>query len=137
MKSCYEQIFHSATSLAFQRLGIILLEIIIMLDTIQRISQTVRMSHGDSNIMYGGDTILDDFRNFTMGLFQVNGSAPQIWSIIYSGVFSALWSQGFVIQFENYFTTEIAQLVAFSYVNNCNMFQSDNDVETTHLKMQL
>ena len=50
MKSCYDQIVHPSTSLDLQPLGIPLLEIIIMIDTIQRMSHTVRTSHSDSNL---------------------------------------------------------------------------------------
>ena len=68
-----------------------------------------------------------------MIILQGNVSAPQIWSIISSVVFSALQAQGFGIHFVNSFTMEIAHLISFSYVDNFNMVQSDADVETTHL----
>ena len=67
-----------------------------------------------------------------MGLCQGNGYAPQLWSIISSTVFSAIWTQGFGIHFVNSFTTEISQLVGFSYVDDCDMIQSDDDIEDTH-----
>ena len=137
LKEKNDQIVHSAASLALQRLGIPLMEIISMLDTIQRISHTVRMAYGDSNITYRGDIIPDDSSHFMMRLWQGNGSTPQIWSIIISVVFSALQSQGFGVHFSNSFTTEISQLVGFSYVDNFGMVQSHNDVEVTHSQMQL
>ena len=52
-------------------------------------------------------------------------------------VFPALCTQGFGIHFEKYFTTEIAQLVGFSYVDNCDMIQSDDDIESTHSQIKL
>ena len=112
------------------------MEIISTIDTIQRISHTDIISYDDSNTMYGGDTIIDKFRPFMMALCQGNGSAPQIWSIITSVVFLHLRSQGFGIHLENSSTTEITQLVGFSYVDDCNMVQSDDDVEATHSQIQ-
>ena len=32
---------------------------------------------------------------------------------------------------------EIAQILGFSYVDNCNMIQLDDDVEATDLQLQL
>ena len=81
--------------------------------------------------MNGGDTIPNEFRYFRMGLWQVNGSAPQILSIISSIVLSELQVQGVGTHFRDSFTTEISQLVGFSYAYYCNMFQSENDVEAT------
>ena len=72
-----------------------------------------------------------------MGIFQGNGSAPQIWSIINFVVFSALTSQDFGIHLVNYFTAEMSQLLGFSYVYDCDMVQSDDDIKATHSKIQL
>ena len=57
LKSCYDIIVHSASSLALQRLGIPLSSIISMLDTIQRMAHRVSTSYGDSNLTHGRDTI--------------------------------------------------------------------------------
>ena len=123
LKICYDRIVHSPASLALQHLGITVLPIIRMLDTIQRMSHTVRTAYGDSNLTYSGDTMPDDFRHFMIGLCQENGCAPQLQSIISSIVFSAHQTQGFGIHFVDYFTVEIAQYVVFSYVDNCDMIQ--------------
>ena len=72
-----------------------------------------------------------------MRFFQEKRSAPQIWSIIRYVVFSSLQSQGIGIHFANSFPREIAQLVGFSYIDDCDMVQSDDDVEATHSQMQL
>ena len=108
-----------------------------MLDTIQCISHTVRMAYGNFNLIYWGDTIPNESRHFMMAICQGNGSAPQIWYIIISVVYSAFRSQGFGINFANSFTTILAQLVGFVYADNCNMVQSDDNVEATHSQMQL
>ena len=108
-----------------------------MLDSIQRMSHRVRTAYGDFNITYGGEIIPDKFRHFMMGLSQRIGCATQLWSIISYIVFSALWTQGFGIYFVNSFTMEISQVVGFSYSGKCDMIQSDDDKEATHLQMQL
>ena len=66
-----------------------------------------------------------------MLLCQGNGCATQLWSIIISIVLSALRTQGFRIHFVNSFTTKIAQLVGFSYVDDCDLIHSD-DYEGSH-----
>ena len=53
LKSCYDRIVHSSARLALQRLGIPLPEIVSMLDMIKRMSHTVRMEYGYSNLTYG------------------------------------------------------------------------------------
>ena len=137
LKSCCLRIFHSAASLALQRLCIPLPIIISMLDIIQSMTHMFRTSYGDSNLTYGGDTIPEDFRHFMMVLCQGNGSASQIWSVISSVVFSALRSQSVGIYFSNSFATEISRLVRFSYVGYCDMVQSYGDIEATHSQIQL
>ena len=72
-----------------------------------------------------------------MGLYQGNGCAPQLWSIISSIIFSELRTQGFGIHFVKPFTTEIPQLAVFSYVDNCDMIQSYEEIEATHSSLQL
>ena len=98
-----------------------------MLDTVQRIKHTVRMAYRESNLTHRRDTIPEEFRHFMMILFQGNGSTPQIMSIISYVVLSAL-RVCFGINFVNYFTTEIAKVVGFSYVDNFGMVQSDDDI---------
>ena len=90
LKSCYDQIFPSAASLALQRLGMSLLSIVSIHDTIQRMLHMVKLAYGDSNITYGGDTTPNKYRHFTKVLCQGHGSVTKIWSIISSIVFSAL-----------------------------------------------
>ena len=137
LKSCYDRIVHSAVSLDLQRLGIPLLLIVSMIDTIQRMLHTVRTSTENSNITYGRDTISNEFSHLMMGLCQGNCSAPRPWSIISSILFSSFQTEGFDIHFLNYFTIEISQSVGFSYVYDCDMIQSDDDIESTHPQMQL
>ena len=108
LKSCFYLIVHSTNSLALKCVGIPFLEIIIMIDTIKHMPYRVRKAYGDSNLMCGGDTKTDKFRHFMMGICQGNCSAPQIWSIITSVVFSSLWAQGFGIYFTDSFTGEIS-----------------------------
>ena len=49
----------------------------------------------------------------------------------------ALRTQLFGIHFVNSFKAEIEQLVGFSYVDDCYMIQSDDDIEATLSQMQL
>ena len=107
-KSCYDRIFHSASSLALQHLGIYLPSIYIILETIQCMSYTARTASGDYNITYSGDNVTGKFWHLIMGLCQGNGCAPQLWSIISYIVLSEIRNQGFDIHFVNSYTTEIS-----------------------------
>ena len=118
-------------------LGVPLPSIVIMVDTIQRMPHKVRTEYGDYNLTYGGDTIPEEFRHFMMGLFQGNGCDTQLWSIISSIVFPELRTQGFGIHSVNTFMTEIAYLVVFRYIDECEMIQSDDYMEATHSQIQL
>ena len=108
-----------------------------MIGRIKCMTHTVRTAYVDSNLTYVGETIPEEVRYFMMVLCQVNGSAPQIWSIIISVVFSSLIAQGSVTHLVNSFTTKIAQLLGFCYVDCCDMVQSNDDIEATHFKIQL
>ena len=108
-----------------------------MFDTIQRMAHRVRTAYGGSNLTYVRDTITKELNHFIMVICQVNGCAPQLCSIIISIVFSALRTQGFGIHFVKSSTTEIAQLVGFVYVKECDMIQSDDEIESTFSQMQL
>ena len=108
-----------------------------MLNTIHCMSHTFRIAYGGSNTTYGGYTIPGELWHFMMGLSQGNGCATQIWSIISYIVFSAIRSQGFGIHIINSFTTEIEKLVGFSYIDDFDTIQSDDDIYSTHLQMQL
>ena len=136
MISCYDLIFHSTNSLDSQRPDIYFLTPISMLDTSQHMSHTIRTTYGDSNITNGGDIIPNNFKHLMLFLCHEKCSAHQIWLIISPVAFSALLSQGFGIHSSDSFTKEVAQLVGFSYVDNCKMVQLDDYVEANHLQMQ-
>ena len=57
--------------------------------------------------------------------------------IIRSILLSALQNQGFGNHFVDYFTMEISQLVGFSYIDDCEMIQLDDDIESTQSQIQL
>ena len=105
MKSCYDRILHSTTILALQHLVIPFLAILIILEIIQIMTNTIRTAYSDSNLTYRGDTITDEFRQFNMVIFQVNSSSPQIWPIISSIVLSSILYQGCGIHLSQYFAT--------------------------------
>ena len=108
-----------------------------MLDTIQRILHKVRTAYGSYNITYDRDIIPKEFRYFMMVTCQGSDCVPQLWSIISFIDFSALRTQGFGIHFVKSFTNEIAQLVGFRYVDDCDIIQSDYNIESTHSQIQL
>ena len=72
LKSCYDWIVQSATSLALQFLSITLPEIISMIDTVSRMSHLVRTTCGDFNITYGSNIITSEFKHFMMVIFRGN-----------------------------------------------------------------
>ena len=66
---------------------------------------------------------------------QGNGYAPQIWYTISSVDFEELIEQGFGINLSNSFTGELTKLLGFSYIDDYDIIQSSDDVNTTHQDM--
>ena len=70
-----------------------------MLEAIQKVSHKVRTEFGNSETTYRGSHVPEGFNNNMQSLLQGNGSVPQIWSILISVIFAALWEQRFGIHF--------------------------------------
>ena len=70
-----------------------------MLEAIQKMSHKEGTALGYSATTYGGIHIAEGFKNNIHGILQGNSSAPQIWYILISVIFSVLREQGFDIHF--------------------------------------
>ena len=93
-------------------------------------------SFGDSETTYGVIHIPEVFNNYMQYLLQRNWYAPQIWSILILVIFTALIKQGFGVHFSNSFTGELTELLVFIYVDNFDLIQSGENVDTTRQDMQ-
>ena len=90
LKILYDRIVHISAIIALQSLGLTILEVVRMLEAIQKFSQKVITSFGDSETTYGSSHIPKGFKNSMKVLIQVNSSATQIWTILSSLIFAAL-----------------------------------------------
>ena len=97
--------------------------------------QKVRTAFGNSEKTYRVSQILEGFNNNMQGLLQGNGPVPQMWYILSSVIFAALRAQGFGVNLSNSFTGELTKLLGFSYIDDYDIIQSSDDVNTTHQDM--
>ena len=126
LTGCYDRIVHTAAALALLRLGIRHSKIHSMFDSIQRMVHKVRTAFGDSEKTYGGDE-MDDWENYPQGVLQGNANGPTIWAVLSSVVFEILQKRGFSNQFCSSISKQLFLLIGFSYVDDCDLFQSGTD----------
>ena len=126
LAGCYDRIVHTAAALALLRLGVSHTKIHAMFSSIQRMIHKVRTAYGDSDNTYGGDDI-GDWTTYPQGVLQGNASGPGIWSILSSVIFEILRQRGFSNQFCSVISGQLFLLVGFSYVDDCDLFQSGTD----------
>ena len=86
----------------------------------------VRTAFGDSEKTYGGDE-MDDWENYPQGVLQGNANGPTIWAVLSSVVFEILQKRGFSNQFCSSISKQLFLLIGFSYVDDCDLFQSGTD----------
>ena len=84
-----------------QRVGLPILAIVSIIEVTHTMPQKVRTKVVYSETTFGGSQITKGFKSNMQVLLQVNGSAPQIWSIFRSVIFAALREQGFGIHSSN------------------------------------
>lgn len=129
LKSCYDRINHTSASLSLQRIGISKTEVMAMLQTIQQMSHRVRTAFGDSLKLYGG-FCKKRWRLPPQGVLQGNGSGPAIWSILSSNLFQILQDKGHQNVFQSSIRRLILELAGFAYVDDTDLVQVDNYIET-------
>ena len=95
----------------------------------------IRTAFGDSEEAYGGDNI-DDWDNYAQGVLQGNASGPQIWSILSSIIFEILHKKGYSVDFCSSLSKSLFSLLGFSYVDDCDLLQSQTDPTSTLQSMQ-
>ena len=135
LAGCYDRIVHTAAALALLRLGLDHAKVLSMFDSIQRMVHKVRTAFGDSEESYGGDD-LGDWQNYPQGILQGNASGPAIWSILSSVVFEILQARGYSNHFCSAISQQLFLLVGFSYVDDCDLFQSGTDKNEVLESMQ-
>ena len=135
LKGCYDRIIHIAAYLALRRVGIQRPKLIAMFSTIQRMIHKIRTAFGESEKTYGGDDI-SDWENYAQGILQGNASGPQIWSILSSIIFEILNKRGYSVEFCTCLSKSVFNLLGFSYVDDCDLLQAQENPEATLNSMQ-
>ena len=136
LKGCYDRIVHTAASIALQRVGVHPNKLRSMFSSIQRMTHKIRTAFGDSDITYGGEDIGEEWQNYPQGVLQGNACGPQIWSILSSIIFDILHKRGFGVHFCNCLSKSLFTLLGFSYVDDCDLLQSQDDPASTLASMQ-
>lgn len=135
LKGCYDRIIHNAAAIALIRVGVPKQKVFSMFNSIQKMIHKIRTVYGDSEISYGGEDI-GDWENFPQGVLQGNASGPQIWSILSSIIFSILRKKGFSTHFCSCLSKSIFLLIGYSYVDDCDLLQAQDDPTSTLQSMQ-
>jgi hypothetical protein len=136
LAGCYDRIVHTAAALALLRIGIPHAKVETMFKTIQRMVHKIRTAFGDSEGEYGGDEILPNWRAFPQGVLQGNACGPAIWSVLSSIIFDILRKRGFSVHFCSAISKELFLIVGYSYVDDCDLFQSGEDTQEVLESMQ-
>ena len=100
-------------SLALQQLGVPVVTVVIMFDTIQHMAHQVWTAFEDSEGKYGGDEIDDGYSEFPQGFNQCNRIGPQGWTILSSVLFKALKSKGYRMSLIQAITRETYKLATW------------------------
>jgi hypothetical protein len=136
LKSCYDCINHTASSLSLQCIGIAKTELSAMFDSIQQMTHQVRTAFGDSALTYGGKLDTDKWKLLPQGVLQGNGCGPTLWSILSSCIFQILQQQGHGNKIRSSIQDIQLELTGFAYVDDTDLLQVDNDVKEVVKKMQ-
>ena len=135
LAGCYDRIVHNAAALALLRIGVSHAKIECMFDSIQRMSHRIRTAFGDSDVTYGGDDF-GDWKCAPQGVLQGNASGPAVWSALSSIIFDILHKRGFGNEFCSALSKELFVIVGYSYVDDCDLFQSGEDPDEVLASMQ-
>ena len=127
LAGCYDRIVHTAAALALLRIGISHSKIETMFNSIQKMVHKIRTAFGDSETTYGGEEIHPDWRAYPQGVLQGNASGPAIWAVLSSVIFDILRNRGFSVHFCGAISRELFIIVGYSYVDDCDLFQSGED----------
>jgi len=90
-----------------------------MFSTIQHMTHRICTAFGDSEITYG-DKDFVDWKTAPQGILQGNASGPAIWAVLSS-------VRGFGVPFCSALFKEFFIIVGFSYMDDCDLFQSSED----------
>ena len=126
LAGCYNRIVYTAAALALLCICVPHAKIECMFSTIQRMVHRVRTAFGDSEGTYGGDDY-PDWLAAPQGALQGNASGPAIWTILSSIIFDVLRTRGFSSHFCSSISKHLLLIVGYSYVDDCDLFQSGED----------
>ena len=99
-----------------------------MFNTIKHMSHHIRTSYGNSNNTYCQGAI--PFH----GILQGNGAGPAIWVAVSSPLLDRMRAEGCGVQIRSLHSNDTSHnIVAFAFVDNCNLLQSlsSNEAEDT------
>ena len=97
---------------------------------IRRMVHCICTAFGDSKGTYGGDDI-GNWEHEPQGILQGNASGPHIWTVVNLVVFNILRHKGHGSQFCTALSKEMFVLIGFSYVDDCDLIQTGQDIYAT------
>ena len=136
-KSYYDRIIHSISSLALQRLSMLLEPIKYIFSAIQKMDHYIRTAYeiSDSSL-YGSDESIPN-----QGILQGNGSSPVTWVAISTLLINCIKVEGYKLKVVMAISKEKSSLIGYMLVDDTDLirerlFESTNDIDDTMQKMQ-
>lgn len=123
---CYDRIIHTAAALALLSIGVPKSRIHAMFSVIQNMIHRIRTAFGDSELTYGGETLIN-WENQPQDILQGNTAGPDIWSALSPVVFKILHKRGFGCKIITSISKQLFTLVGFAYVDDCDLMQTGCD----------
>ena len=111
-QACYDQIAHTAASLAMQSIGgLPAPPLICMFTTLQNLENSVRTAYGDSSNTYGGAIWLVPMQ----GIGQGNGIGPATWAVASTPLLKILKKEGHGLCYHTALTNDKIQILSVAH----------------------
>ena len=114
LKSCYDCITHTPTTLAMCRVS--------MFSTIQKAQHYTRTAFGDSEKTYSRLEL--PFRFGPQGVGQGNGAGPPVWTVVSLAMFAVLKKRGLATKMVTPITKQKMEVCGFAFVDDSDVISS-------------
>ena len=123
-KSCYDRILLMVAYLTMRHMGIPKLTAISSIETLVKMSRTVKTVYGESNESYATNVIRDEILH---GIGQGNGYGPTIWAGISSPLLKILRDRKHGVHIFSPISKEEIKMAGYSYVDDTDQIELNSE----------
>jgi hypothetical protein len=120
VKSCYDRIVHSISSIIMQHHNVPESACICAFTALQNLHHTVGIIYGDSKSVYGGTLWAVPYS----GIGQGNGAGPAIWAVVSTPVLKMMKDEGFRFMYKTIIEGKQLHFMVYSFVDDTDIIQS-------------